>query len=83
MLRTNFRTKANAKRHRGAGRRVYHTKAGWRVSPECPRRGAKRRALIRQRTADRQMRRARPAGKTMRSGSRLVRLGLGIIDVPF
>jgi hypothetical protein len=49
MKRTTFRTKANAKKHRGAGRRVYKTKAGWKVSPECPRKDAKRRALLKDR----------------------------------
>ncbi len=53
MKRTTFRKKSTAKKHRGAGRRVYKTKAGWHVSPECPRAGARRRELIKQRTKTR------------------------------
>ncbi len=49
MKRTTFSKKSTAKKHRGAGRRVYKTDAGWRVSPECPRSEAKRRALIKDR----------------------------------
>ncbi len=53
MKRTTFSRKGNAKRHRGAGRRVYHVKGGYRVSPECPRAGAKRRELVKQRSKTR------------------------------
>lgn len=53
MKRTTFSTKGNAKRHRGAGRRVYKVDGGYRVSPECPRAEAKRRALVKQRKATR------------------------------
>jgi len=50
VKRTTFRKKATAKKHRGAGRRVYKVGKGYRVSPECPRSGAKRRELITVRT---------------------------------
>ena len=66
MNRTTFSTKTNAKRHRGAGRRVYQVDGGYRVSPECPRAGAKRRALVKQR------RKTRPAVK--RKSKTLLRL---------
>ncbi len=53
MKRTTFSSKGNAKRHRGAGRRVYKVKGGYRVSPECPRATAHRRELVKQRSKTR------------------------------
>jgi len=53
MKRTTFKTKSNAKKHRGAGRRVYKVDDGYRVSPECPRSAAKRRELVKHRTKTR------------------------------
>ncbi len=50
MKRTTFKKKTTAKKHRGAGRRVYQVEGGYRVSPECPRSQAKRRELIKGRT---------------------------------
>ena len=50
VKRTTFQKKATAKKHRGAGRRVYKVDEGYRVSPECPRSAAKRRELIKGRT---------------------------------
>jgi hypothetical protein len=71
MKRTNYKRKATAKKYRGAGRRVYKTKAGYRVSPECPRSAAKRRALIKRRT------------KTKRRRAKVVRRRRYTDDIPF
>lgn len=53
VSRTTFRRRSTAKKRRGAGRRVYKVDGGYRVSPECPRAGAKRRELIKGRTKTR------------------------------
>ncbi|MBN1360967.1 MAG: hypothetical protein JW993_10260 [Sedimentisphaerales bacterium] len=53
MRRPTYATKARAIRAARTGRRVYRAAGGYRVSPECPRAAARRRSLIRHRTASR------------------------------